>query len=380
MTQAPLPPAVLIQDSASLKHLAKQLAGTTLLAVDTESNSLYAYQEQICLIQLSTRRKDYILDPLAITDMQPLGDLLANPKIEKVFHSATYDVICLRRQYGFEIQTVFDTMTAARLCSLPEIGLAHVLHHYFDVQLDKSHQTDNWMLRPLSEEKLRYAQMDTHYLPRLRDIFYKQLQQHNCLDEAHEVFADIMLTEIPMREFDADGYWKIALPENLTRPQIAILREVYLLREKIAQAENLPPFKIFTNGVLVTLARLQPTSSYALSHISGLSPASIRLYGEAILAAIAQGKDAPLPNAPRLERQPKLLAERYAMLHAWRRERAEKRHIDSAVIMSKHTLWEIAKLAPKTLEDLAKVPGLGAWRLATYGTELLQITTKWRKK
>ncbi len=375
-----MPSAVFIQDNAGLKQLVKQLAGTALLAVDTESNSLYAYQEQICLIQLSTRRKDYILDPLAITDMQPLGALLANPKIEKIFHSATYDVICLRRQYGFEIHNIFDTMIAARLCHLPEIGLAHVLLHYFDVHLDKSHQTDNWALRPLSNEKLHYAQMDTHYLPRLRDLLFKQLQQLNNLDEAYEVFADIMLTEIPLREFDAEGYWKIALPENLTRQQIAVLREVYILREKIAQADNLPPFKVLTNSVLVAIARAMPTSVYGLSHISGLAPGQIRVYGEDLLAAIQIGQNAPLPTAPRLERQPKLLAERYAMLHAWRRERADQRKIDSAIIMAKQTMWEIAKLAPKTLDDLAQVPSLGAWRLQTYGTELLQITTKWRKK
>lgn len=375
-----MPPAVLIQDNAGLHHLAKHLASTALLAVDTESNSLYAYQERICLVQLSTRRKDYILDPLVIDDMQPLGDLLANPKIEKVFHSAAYDVICLRRQYGFEINNIFDTMMAARLCHLPEIGLANVIHHHFGVHLDKSHQTDNWAQRPLSPESLRYAQMDTHYLPRLRDILHRQLHKLGCWEEAREVFDDLMRIEIPLRKFDPDGYWKIGQPENLTRRQMAVLRELYLLRETLAQAEDLPPFKIFSNALLITLAREAPQSIYALSHIHGLAPGQIRVYGEMILAAIAAAHERALPTAPRPDRQPKLLAERYATLHAWRRERAERRGIDSAVIMSKQTMWDIAKTFPKTLDDLAQIPGMGAWRLKAYGAELLQIIANWRKK
>src|SRR5690606_29531 len=132
---------------------------------DTESNSLYAYRERVCLIQLSTRSRDYILDPLIIVDMSPLAPLLADPGVEKVFHAAEYDLICLHRDYGFIVNNLFDTMVAARICGYKAIGLGSLLSEFLGVELDKRHQRDDWGERPLPPDSLRYAQMDTHYLP-----------------------------------------------------------------------------------------------------------------------------------------------------------------------------------------------------------------------
>src|SRR5689334_2748185 len=111
-----LPPAQYIATNEGLARLAERLHKESLLAIDTESNSLHVYHNRVCLVQISTRKRDYIVDPLAITEIAPLGELLAAPQIEKVFHAAEYDLICLRRAFGFEVQNLFDTMYAARLC------------------------------------------------------------------------------------------------------------------------------------------------------------------------------------------------------------------------------------------------------------------------
>src|SRR5262249_2530874 len=155
-------------------------------AIDTESNSLYAYRERVCLVQISTRTADYIVDPLTIGDMTPFADLMANPAIEKVFHAAEYDLICLKRDYALICQNLFDTMIAARIVGLKLVGLGNLLEQYAGVKADKSHQRDNWGERPLPKESLLYAQMDTHYLPLLRDSLHAELVNTNRLTEAQE--------------------------------------------------------------------------------------------------------------------------------------------------------------------------------------------------
>jgi ribonuclease D len=178
------PPAVYIEHDDDFRQLIEQLTNEPLIAIDTESNSLHAYKERVCLVQLSTRSADYIIDPLRVADLSPLGDLLSNADIEKVFHAAEYDLMCLKRDYGFSIVNLFDTMIAARITGHKAIGLSKLLAEYCGVEGDKSHQRDDWGQRPLSEEGLLYAQMDTHFLPQLRDILTNRLQEMGRLREA----------------------------------------------------------------------------------------------------------------------------------------------------------------------------------------------------
>lgn len=368
-----LPKASMINNDAALQQLVKSLKQENLLAVDTESNNMYAYEGRTCLIQLSTRKADYIIDPLAIKDMQPLGEIFSNPKIEKIFHAAEYDLICMKRDFNFEIHKLFDTMYAARLCNALQFGLADLLLLHFGVEVDKSHQLDNWGQRPLPKASLLYAQMDTHYLPALRDTLIEELKVLGRLEEAYEVFEDVLRIDVKEKEFDPDGYWKIGRPRALTRRQMAVLRELYLLRDKIAQEEDLPPFKTISNPVLINLAKEQPRNHHELHRIKSLNGHDIRVYGERLLAAIETGRNAPLPNQPPRDMPDSDIAERYTVLHAWRRDVAAERGIDSSLILSKNTLWEIARLLPADKEALATIEGMGTWRLDAYGDAILKI-------
>ncbi|NWF70146.1 MAG: HRDC domain-containing protein [Chloroflexi bacterium] len=367
------PPAAYIQSNDALGALVAQLAREPLLAVDTESNSMYAYRERVCLVQISTPGADYIIDPLANVDMQLLAPLMANPQIEKVFHAAEYDLICLTRDYGFQFQNIFDTMIAARICGKKNIGLGHLLAEYLEVELDKSHQRDDWGQRPLPRESLHYAQMDTHHLLRLRDLLCGQLQALKRWDEALEVFGDLCYVELPERDFDPDGYWRIGLPHDLNRREMAVLRELYLLREDIAQKRDLPSFKIFSNKTLIALARYMPQHSDELRDITGMSPLLVRRYGYVLLQTIERGRRAKLPPPPPPPTSEPGVTERYMALHTWRKERAQERGVESDVIVSKDTLWALARQAPNTLDALRTIRGLGPWRLQTYGEEILQV-------
>ena len=124
------------------------------IAVDTESNSLHAYRERVCLLQFSTAQQDYVLDPLAMTDLSALGPVLLDPAIEKIFHAAEYDILCLRRDYGFGFDNIFDTMQAGRILGRKLAGLDRLLEDKFGLKVSKRLQKADWGARPLSPELL----------------------------------------------------------------------------------------------------------------------------------------------------------------------------------------------------------------------------------
>lgn len=368
-----LPTANYIDSDEALIELVANLQSETLLAIDTESNNMYVYQGRICLIQLSTANADYIIDPLEIENMQPLGDLLANTSIEKIFHAAEYDIICFKRDFGFEVRNIFDTMFAARFCKAPHFGLADMLLEYFDIKVDKRHQRDDWGKRPLPIDSLQYAQMDTHFLHELRDRLRGKLIELGQLDEAYEVFSDVLLIEAKEQIFDPNGFWKLGRPNSLTRRQMAILRELYLLRDEIALEQDRPHFKVIANSTLITLTRKKPHTYRELSQIRGLNHHISHTYGKQILAAIQAGNSNRLPKRPPRGGPSPRVAERYTILHVWRRDRAEERDLDSSLIISKHALWELAHIMPQNEGELLAVAGIGEWRLKTYGDELLKL-------
>ena len=152
-----LSPLVLVTDEHSLDQLASALALAPVVAVDTESNSLHAYRERVCLIQISTLVADYVVDPIALPDLRALAPVFANPGHQKILHAAENDLLCLRRDYQFEFANVFDTMTAARTLGWPQVGLAAILNTRFGVTMDKKYQRSDWGRRPLTSEQLEYG-------------------------------------------------------------------------------------------------------------------------------------------------------------------------------------------------------------------------------
>lgn len=370
-----------INNYGAFQKYMREWTATDILAVDTEANSMYAYYTRVCLVQLSTRQTDYILDPLAFdsADMQPFGDLLENPAIEKVFHAAEYDLIGLRRDYNFAVNNIFDTSLAVRLCGLKTFALNDVLQTYFDVTLDKRHQLDDWSERPIPPQRLLYAQRDTHYLIALRDLLKQQLIEAGRWEEAQELFADLAHVVVKESTFDPDGYWKIGRPSALNRRQMAILRELYLWRDEVARHDNQPPVKIISNPALVEMARVAPTHLRDLSGIRGLSERQVRVYGEALLPVIARGHGTMLPRPPVEEPLDPVLVDHYTQLQNWRKGKAAARDLDASLIVPRTSLWEMARIKPQTLEEIGVIPGLGPWRLQQYGDELLTLMSRWKR-
>ncbi|MFW5709190.1 MAG: ribonuclease D [Chloroflexota bacterium] len=381
MPDTPLPPAIYVKTKAGLAELVDTLANEAIIAVDTESNSLHAYRERVCLIQISTRQNDYIVDPLLLDDVSPLGRILADPSIEKVFHAAEYDIVCMKRDFGFVFDNIFDTMIAARICGAQSVGLGKLLEEHEGVKVDKRHQRDDWGKRPLPSDSLRYAQKDTHYLIDLRDIFQHRLKRMERLAEARETFEELCdLPAASTRTFDPDGFWRIGQPNLLKRREMLILREVYNLREAIAESRDVPPFKVLSNKALLELAQNPPSTIPELKRIHSLSARQVRRYGKRLLKAVQDGKAArELPEPPHPAPPDPEITDRYAALHLWRKERAQARGVESDVIISKQALWELAYKDPDALEDLSAIKGIGPWRLDTYGQEILTVLRDFRE-
>ncbi|MGB7341160.1 MAG: HRDC domain-containing protein, partial [Phototrophicaceae bacterium] len=325
------------------------------------------------LIQLSNRDHDYIIDPLAIDDLQPLAPLFADETIEKIFHAAEYDLLCIKRDFDFVIYNLFDTMAAALLVGAKKFGLGDLLNSYFEIEVDKSHQRDDWGKRPLPKDSLTYAQMDTHYLHELRDNLKASLEKMGRIAEAQEVFGDVLRIDPKEPVFDPNGFWKIGKPNRLNRRQMALLKELYLLREDLAQEEDQPPFKVLSNQTLVNIARKQPLDFRTLEHIRGISNKMMDRYGDDIIKAVQAGRNSNVPKQPPREEPDAIVAERYIALHAWRKQRAIERGLDSSLIVAKQMLWDLASEMPKTRTELAQLDGFGEWRMDAYGDDILKL-------
>ncbi|MCY3832345.1 MAG: HRDC domain-containing protein [Chloroflexi bacterium] len=369
-----LAPAATIDDSRALEAAVERLSAQPRIAVDTESNSLHAYRGKTCLIQISTPDEDLIIDPLAIADISSLGAVLADPAIEKVLHAAEYDLICLKRDFDFDVRNIFDTMAAARVCGFQRIGLGAMLQDLLGVRHSKRRQRDDWARRPLPESALRYAQIDTHYLLQLRDVLYEKLRAAERLEEAREYIADVTRFELKSEDFDPDGFWQLFRPNSLSSADIAVLRELYILRDGLAQAVDHPPPRLIPNKALLQIVTLRPRSAKRLYDIRGLPAWLIRQSGAEIIEAVKHGlaSRAQLKRPPR-EQIPPQIAERYNALHNWRKETAQARGVESDVIISRGALWEIARRQPASIDELGDIRGLGPWRRATYGSALVAI-------
>jgi ribonuclease D len=368
-----LSPPHWIADAARLKTLVQTLAREPAVAVDTESNSLYAYREQVCLIQISIPANDYLVDPLAVPDLTPLATLFANPRQQKIFHAAEYDVICLKRDYGFEFDNLFDTMVAARTLGWSQVGLAALLEKYFGVKMNKKHQRADWGRRPLTHDQLDYARLDVHYLLALRDILQAELTRAGRLEEAREEFERLARLKLEPAAANHNQFWHFNGARDLKPAQAAVLREVYQYRERQAERSNRPPFKILSEQTLMEIAQHCPRSPADLRALSGMTPGQMERHAHALLQAVQQGLAAAPPHPPRQIREADEVRERYDRLHLWRKRKAQARGVESDVILPRDTLWELARRLPRTPADLQAIETLGPWRRDAYGAELLKV-------
>ncbi|MDD4042706.1 MAG: HRDC domain-containing protein [Anaerolineaceae bacterium] len=374
-----LPPARLVNSQDTLSHMVADLKKQLSIAVDTESNSLHAYQERVCLMQISTPETDYLVDPFPIQDMTPLGEVFADAKIQKVFHAGDYDLATLKRDFGFEFVNIFDTMLAATALAEPSIGLAALLDKYFDIQLEKKYQRANWGKRPLDPEMLVYAQGDSHYLLQLRDLLVEKLKETNRLEFVLEDSAALARITLPMKDHEED-LWRVKGSQDLKPTALSLLKQLNHLREKIAEQRDVPPFKVFSDKAMIEIATTQPKYIEQLGLLPSLSPALIKRYGKQMMQVVKKWRENPIVVNPRKNHR---LADREMKLREklsdWRKEIGEKEGIPSNAVLSRDLVERIAHHDPQSEEQLIEVMHNYPHHYAAYGQEILAVTKRKKK-
>ena len=366
----PLSPPVWVATQTELRALVENLSKQSTLAVDTESNSLHAYQEQVCLIQFSTPKIDYLVDPLALDDISVLGKIFASPANEKIFHAAEYDLICLKRDFDFTVTNIFDTRWAVRVLGYARDGLDGLLKEKFGVQVNKKFQKADWGKRPLSAEQINYARLDTHYLLPLKEMLESELEQKGLLELAREDFERATDVEIPTAK---PMLWeRMANNHNFTPRELTILKELYEARERIAEELERPPFKVMGDKQLFDIARLTPQYSDELFGL-GLSNRQVMRWGKAILRAVEKGQAAPLVKPQQLDRPNEAFLSRLDALKTWRKNTARQMGVESDVVLPRQLMELVADRAPRSMMELSELLADSPWRMARFGPQILKI-------
>jgi ribonuclease D len=368
-----LPPASLVTRQADLAQLVERLLGQAIIAVDTESNSLYAYRERVCMIQFSTLQDDFLVDPLVLKDLSLLAPVFASPALEKVFHAAEYDVICLKRDFHFQFYHIFDTMIASRIVGRSAFGLGDLLQAEFGVQLDKRFQRANWGQRPLPADLLQYARLDTRFLIPLRQRLADELDARDLRPLAQEDFARLADLENNVRSSEprTNDCWQLRGASDLTPQQAAILQELCKYRESRARTMDRPLFKVMNDQTLVAIAAACPTTLNELGELPGMSHGQVQRHGNQILQAVQRGLKAKPLHPKRQARPDEAYMERLERLRRWRKTTGEAMSVQSDVILPRDLMEDLAQQNPANADSLAEVMESAPWRCQKFGEQIL---------
>lgn len=369
-----LPDPIWVDTPDALQRLVEDLSRSRRLAVDTESNSLYAYRERVCLLQFSTAQADYLVDPLALDDIQSLEMIFADEGIEKIFHAAEQDLIGLKRDFGFRAVNLFDTMQSARILGYAHVGLDALLNQKFGLTLNKRFQKADWGRRPLPPEQRMYARLDTRYLPALRDLLEEELRSRGLLILAREDFA--LLSDVQEMQNGRTAFWQRAARQYRLSPrQWTVLSVLCRARDDLARQYNQPVFKIVADDLLVELACRTPHNQAEL-FAAGMTSRQVERFGTRFLQAIEEGRILPVVQIPATAPSDPAFVNRWRALSVWRKKVARQMGVESDIVLPRRYLQTLAENPPKSLEALAIVMRLSPWRFEHFGREILSVLAR----
>jgi ribonuclease D len=366
-----------------VERFTSEISATREIALDTEGASFHRFVDRIYLLQLSTREHHAVIDPLPIGVPSGLGALLEDPSVEVVFHDADYDLRLLQQDYGWSVRTIFDTRIAAQLLGYTAFGLAALLERFFEVKLDKKHQRADWSMRPLTEGMLDYAAQDTRHLLQLRDQLASELERMGRTAWAREEFS---LLEGTRWQDEAPGmsYLRLKGARDLSRRELAVLRELVPWRDAVAGSLDRATFRVLGNEQLLDIARTQPRTKEALGKVKGMPRAVLEQRGEELLAAVSRALAVPetelpkFPRAARWDRDPEFDA-RVSALKTARDAAAKRLQLDPGVLCSRDRLEAVARRNPATVEEVAEVNELRRWQVAELAEAFVEALAPHRK-
>ena len=382
-------PAMSLPDHLRVDHpdqlalVATALGVAPWVALDSESNSMFVYREQVCLIQINAGGAFFVIDPLALgvaagqtpsTVLEPLRAELERTDRPLYLHGGEYDAACMRRDFAIAMGGVWDTQQAASLLGWPKTGYGSLVEAMTGVVLGKAWATYDWATRPLHPEALAYAIDDVVYLPGIAATLKAAVAAADIEDEVGQANR-VVAASGWNGGFDPAGMWRIRDVNALGPDGLRVLARLYAWRDGAAQAENLPAGRMINNEVLGLLARHPPVTLADLRK-SRLKGYIVDRYGNALLEAMALATGDPVPARLAFLRMTPEAQTREQRLKTWRRDEAERRTKADGRTVPLQLVLPARALEHLTLHgagDLAAVPQLGARRAARYGDALLGV-------
>ena len=367
----------IINTGAELEDFVGRIEHEKAVGVDLEADSMYHFQEKVCLIQMATRHINVVIDPLSVEDLSPLKPIFKRRDICKVFHGADYDVRSLYRDFRIRINNLFDTELASRFLGFPETGLEAVLKKKFAVTLDKKFQRKDWSRRPLPPEMIAYAAEDAKYLLPLAKSLKAELEDKSRLGWVYEE-CDHLSRVRPISANDQPLFLSFKGAGKLDPRSLAVLEALLGFRRQIARKKDKPLFRILGNRSLLELAEKKPVTSNQLEKTGALSAKQISMYGREIITAIEAALRIPakeLPVYPR-KKAPRVslaVAGRVKELRNWRDKQVKKLAIDPALICTKALISAIAVKRPLKMSELAAIKEIKNWQRKEFGREIVKV-------
>lgn len=365
-----------------LTDLVEMIENEKTLGVDLEADSMYHFQEKVCLIQIASCTINAVIDPLMIQDLSPLKPLFKKMEIKKIFHGADYDVRSLYRDFRFTINNLFDTELASRFLGYSETSLESVLKNKFKVTLDKKYQRKDWSKRPLPQEMISYAAKDVRYLLPLAENLSAELENKNRLRWVMEECEYLSKVRPNTNSIDP-LYLHFKGAGKLDARSLAVLEALLQYRRKIAQKKDMPLFRIFSSRTLLELAEKKPLDLKRLENTGFLSPRQISMYGRKVIQTINEAMQVAPKNLPVYPRKksPKValvVAGRVKALKQWRDARAAELAVDPSLVCTKSLISTIALQKPREISDLAAIKEMKKWQRKEFGHDIVRLLNQLR--
>jgi ribonuclease D len=369
-----------INESSKLNDLTQKLYNASVVAIDMEADSFHHYYPKVCLIQISFNGENFVIDPLAGLDLSDFLKELATKKL--VFHDSGYDLRMMRQCFAFEpTGEIFDTMLAGKLLGAKSISLAGMLQSFMGITITKGSQKADWSKRPLQESLLRYAAMDTHYLLELAEKLEAILQEQARTGWHKQMCKQSVKAAMNHTQaIDSEKDWRIKGHSHLTPRQLAFLQQLWLWREKQAQAADLPPFRILHNERLIGLSigadsRTEPDFNDLCQELKHCKGKRLESLHSALNKAFHQKSSQwPQPkSSSRIARPDNQLLARIEKIRKACQKTAEENGLSTELILSRALMTKIAQTGTKGLENMLLEGSILPWQADLIRTPLAEI-------
>ena len=368
---------VLIENDADLKKIIREFDGEAAIGVDLEADSMFHYQEKVCLVQISTQKLNLLIDPLSVKDLSPLAPVLADREVRKVFHGADYDMRSLYRDFGIEVHSLFDTQIAARFLGIRETGLASLLQEKFQVSSDKKYQKKDWSKRPLPAPMLQYGVQDTLHLLPLAGMLERELMEKGrlfCVEEECELLSRVRPNSSKKRPFFSNFKGAAKLDPR----SLGVLEHILIFRDKEAKRRDCPHYKVLGNKPIMEIARIKPAAKNDLSGIKDLSRKQIDRMGKALIEKVKEGLSISQEELPVYPKKiwKKLKSKEKARvneLKSWRDRLGGEWGVDPAVICTNAQIEALAIENPGKPEKIKSIKGVRKWQRRLFGRDICRV-------